>query len=208
MKKVLAIIAALAFILVGAIFLNSEVVDTSEDPGNLAELSCSELEENHIYYIEELCVLDAFATLEDDVLYLMVLYTDADDRQVVANMPVNPGAEIWDDVNDYLDDDSMGYGDMVLDCYVKAEEDINVQDKLHGYFSEYMNRVRSELKMPLSRTELRFEYVCDADGDPYEAANGANIVVKVMGVVSIAIGGLYLLSQFLRKRKKSRDCNN
>ncbi len=200
MKKVLSIIAALAFILVGVLFLVSKPFDTSEEPQALEELAFEDLEEGKVYFAEDLVILDCFAT-KDSVMYMAVLFEDVNGEYVVMNMPVNSSDGIWEDVNDYMDDPSLGYGDLEISGYVLTEKDVNVEGKLYDYFEELLTVAEGELDVTVRSNYLRFDYQCDEDGDPYATLAGANIVTKVMGGVSIALGVLFLVLAILRKPK-------
>ncbi len=213
MNKVSAWLLAIFLVIGGIFFMTVETVDTSEEPEDLAEISYEDLEEKHIYYVEDLVVLDCVAALEDgEVLYMAVLFQDKDGAFTVLNMPVNDSDDIWDDVNDYLDDSSMGYydmgkGDLVVSGYVKAEKDVNVQGELYDYFDDWLTQYRNDVSMPVEASDLRFDFVCDEDGDPYAIAEGASTVGMIGGGLLIVLALVVLYFGALRKPKPAPVCS-
>lgn len=187
-------------ILTGVIFLTSEGTDTSGDPVDLATILRDDVENNAIYYVEDLVILDNFAE-KDDIMYMSVMFRDEGGSHVVAVMPVTDDDEIWDEVNDYMNNDLLSWGDLVVSCYVETETNVNVDNKLHQYFDEWVEDYEYYTDSKVFPLEWRFDYVCDEDGDPHAIAEGANIVAKIVGVLTIAAAVAVLYFGALRKPK-------
>jgi hypothetical protein len=147
--------------------------------------------------------MDAVATMEDkDVLYVAVMFEDADEEYVVVNMPVNKDDAIWEDVHDYLDDRSLQMGDYVIDGYVMTEKNVDVDNKLIDYFDEWVEDFEGMVGFSVeSNTELRFNYLCDEDGDPYAEMSKSNLIFTLLGVVCLVLAVVILYFGVLRKPK-------
>lgn len=205
MKKVRAIITALVVAVLGVVLLTMNV-STSQDSVDLAEISAGDLENKTLYYAEDLIVMDVFATMEDkDVLYVAVMFEDEAGEYVVVNMPVNNGDAIWEDVNDYLDDYSQEMGDYVINCYVVTETNVNVDNKLIQFFDEWVDDFEGMVDFSVeTNTEVRFNYLCDEDGDPYAQMEKSNVVFTILGVVCLALALVLLYFGVLRKPKAKK----
>ncbi len=203
MKKAAVWFLSIVMILVGIIILTSAETPTTGDPIDLATIAYEDVEKNNIYYAKELVVMDSFATMDDDVLYMLVAYMDNNEEIVVANMPVSESSDLWDDVNDYLNDDSLFIGDYVIECYVKTETNFDVQNKLVDMFNESVNDLSVMLGESLRKADWRLNYVCDKNGDPYATAEASNTIGKVMGVLCILGALAWLYFGALRKPKAS-----
>lgn len=202
MRKAAVWIMAIMVAFYGVILLSSPETDTSGDPEDLAEISFEDIENNQIYYIDELIVADTHSILEDsDVKYYLVMFYDQDDNLVAANMPVNASCEIWEDLEDYLEDDSMHIGDMVISCYVKTGTD---QTKTRDFFQSRVWDLELEGGFDIETVSFKFDYVCDEDGDPYETAEGVNTITKVMGVLCLAVAALIIYFGAIRKPKAKK----
>ena len=202
MRKVRAIIYALAALILGVVLLTMNV-STSQEAVELAEIAAEDLENKTLYYAEDLIVMDAFATMEDkDVVYVAVMFEDESGEYVVVNMPVNKDDSIWEDVNDYLDDYSQDMGDYVIDCYVVTETNVNVENQLIGFFDEWVDELEEMIGFSVeTNTEVRFNYLCDEDGDPYAKMEKSNLVFTILGVVCLALALVLLYFGVLRKPK-------
>lgn len=189
---------------VGFIFFVTPTTDTSDEPDNLADIFYDEIEKDHIYYVEDLIIADTHSSRTDsNVHYCIVLFRDTDDNMVAVNMPVNPDDEIWDDLEDYLEDDELLVGDYTVNCYVKAEKDYTYDD-VGSYFMDAVWKYEMDLGHDIKTVEWAFDYVCDEDGDPYEIADGANMVGKVVGVLTMGVAVLILFSAVRRKPKTKK----
>jgi len=203
--KATRIFVGILLFLFGIILLVVPTTDTSKDPEDLSQISYRDVEKDQIYYVEDLLVADQFAVLNDnDVVYMMVMFQDQDGKVVAANMPLNDSSPIWDDVQDYLNDESQIIGDYSINCYVKAETDYDVEDKLNDLFAEGVQRMRSEMLQAIYPLGLRFDYVCDEDGDPYAIAESSEIV-KIVVAVMVFIGAVLLIFGAFRKPKQQRQ---
>ena len=201
-KKIRAIIIILGIALIGVALL-TRTVSTSQDPIDLAEVAARDMENKTLYYAEELYVMDSFAATEDeDVLYMAVMFEDETGDYVVVNMPVNKDDAIWEDVQDYLDDDSMQPGDYVLECYVMTETNVDVNDQLFDLFDEWIDDLERYAGLSVeTNTEIRFNFLCDGDGDPSAEMAKTNTVFLVVGILCLVLAVVMLYFFFLRKPK-------
>lgn len=203
--KFYRVLISILLVLFGIILLVVPTTDTSGSPEDLSRISYQDVEKDQIYYVEDLLVADQFAVLnDDDVIYMLVMFQDQDGKMVAANMPLNDTSPIWDDVQDYLNDDSQIIGDYSINCYVKAETDYDVEDQLNDLFAKGVQRMRGELLQSIYPLGLRFDYVCDEDGDPYATAE-AGETVKIVVAVLVFIVAAYLFSGLFRKPKKQNS---
>lgn len=203
--KATRILVAILLVMFGIILLVVPTTDTSRAPEDLSQISYRDVEKDQIYYVEDLLMADQFAVLNDnDVVYMMVMFQDQDGKVVAANMPLNDSSPIWDDVQDYLSDDSQSIGDYSINCYVKAETDYDVEDKLNDLFAEGVQRMRGEMLQSIYPLGLRFDYVCDEDGDPYAIAE-ASETFKIVVAVMVFIGAALLFFGTFRKPKQQKQ---
>lgn len=202
--KIYRVIFSILLVLFGCIVLFAPSTDTSKDPEVLSKISYRDVEKDQIYYVEDLMIADQYAELDDgDVIYLLVMFEDENGKLIAANMPVNTSSPIRDDVEDYLGDSTQYIGDYHISCYVKAETDYDVEDKLNNMFANAVSRMRTEHGFSATSLGLRFEYICDEDGDPYATAEGANTVKQVVGILVI-LGGVALFFGTFRKNSKAK----
>lgn len=202
MKKVRAIITILVLAFLG-VFLLTMNVSTSQDPVNLADITVEDLEKKGLYYAEDLIFMDVYAAMEDeDVLYAAVMFEDANGDYVVVNMPVNKSTDIWDGVNDYLDDYTMQMGDYEISGYLVCEKNVDVDDKLFDLFEEWVDDLEREAGISVeTNNDLRFNYLCDEDGDPAAEMSKSNTVFTIFGVACLVLAVVILYFALLRKPK-------
>ena len=201
-KKIRSIIYVLLFVVLG-VFLMTMNVSTSQEPVDLADITAEDLEKKGLYYAEDLIVMDAYAAMEDkDVLYVAVMFEDADGEYVVVNMPVNKDDAIWEDVNDYLDDYSQQMGDYEINCYVVCEKNVDVDNKLFDLFEEWVDDLEREAGISVeTNNDLRFNYLCDEDGVPADEMGKSNLVFTIVGTLCLVLALVILYFGVLRKPK-------
>lgn len=193
-RKICTIILALAIAFFGFLSLCDASEPVEINPKSLSEVSYTALEKGDIYYVEDLILADSYAEKEDgSVLYFLTIFTDGNGSEVAITMPMNKDNDLWSDANAYLNDASMYIGDYTVDCYVKVENNYTSDNVLYDYFDEYVTDLNSQGYYVRSTSSLRLSYVCGPNEDPTAAAEGANSVGRVVGIVCIALAILMVV---------------
>lgn len=196
-----ALYAVLAAIF-GVVLLTMNV-STAQDAIDLTDVSARDMENKTLYYAEELIVMDSFASKEgSSVIYLAVMFEDEAGDQVLVNMPVNKDDAIYEDVQDYLADDSMQPGDYVLECYVVTEKNVDVDGQLFDLFDDWIETFERYTGISAeTNPEIRFNYLCDGDSNPYAQMNQTNTLFTILGILCLVAAVLMLYFCVLRKPK-------
>ena len=208
-----AFISGLGFIGFSLIVLltsGNNMVDV--DTQNAEDISYQSMEEDNVYWIEKLTVVDRYASLTNsNVNYLMASYTDADGKTVLVSLWMNSSEDYWTVTNDYVEDDNMGIGDCVINGYFELQEDESDRaEERWSYFSDYVTKYKQSGGVPINAVSLKsvLRYRCTTYEELVAFSNTTNVVSKVMGVIALGIGILALYAGFkwisINKKQKAQ----
>ena len=120
----LCLFGGITLLVLGALIALASAVFVDTGAVDIASLPASEISSAHNYRIDELYVLDCYAQEDTDAayptLYMVVGYGDANDELCYSSLVVAPGSALYEDVNKYMNDSSLGYGDYTVSGYFVA----------------------------------------------------------------------------------------
>ena len=182
-------------------------IPTPIDP---ADADLSALQNGAVYKIDELYLTDCYAEYGEtpnrfsdkiskvETYYYTVLVFDAKDDLYVFSMEAEPSDDIIPAINDYLNDDEQGIGDLVLNGYFTAETNALGGDLL-DYYNEAVDLLGEYFdQIP---TTVNLVYECAGDADYAAHAASEQNSSRIMGAIFLLIGiGAIALGFVHRKR--------
>lgn len=196
-----AFVSGIGFIGFGLLVLMmSGRVGIDVETQNAEDISYLSMEEDNVYWIEELTVVDCYAKREESgVHYFIVSYEDMRGNTVLASLSVNSSEDPWDATQNYLDDADARVGDCVLKGYYELREDKSEDAVTRAsYFSNGVSNHKKDGNIPLSAVSLRsvLRYKCDTYDELVALSDVTGGVTKFMAIFSMAIGVLAIYAGF------------
>ncbi len=203
-----AFVSGFSFIGFGILVLLmiGKLVDTEAQ--NAKDISYQSMEENNIFWFEELTVVGRYASLEDsDVNYFIVSFEDMDGHTVLASLSLNPSEDPWDATKSYLEDSDASVGDCVLQGYYELQKNASKDaDTRHSLFRSAVSKYTQSGAIPYGAISLKsvLRYTCESHDDLIATTNTRRGVAIFMGIFAIAIGilAIYAGIQWTRNNKK------
>lgn len=181
------------------------------DTQNAEDISYQSMAEDNVYWIEELTVVDRYASMKDShVNYLIASYTDADGKTVLVNLWMNSSEDYWTVTNDYVEDDNMGIGDCVINGYFELQEDESDRaTERWKYFADCVSNYKKNGGVPINAVTLKsvMRYRCNTYEELVAFSNAGYVTSKVVGVIAFGLGILALYAGFkwisINKKQKA-----
>lgn len=180
-------------ILVGIAFAVYGLTRNIEDPTAAESLTHSELHAGTDYRIEELMVLDAYASQsggDTNGMYFIVGFWDTNDTLCLASFYPDGDKELNKTLDDYMVDPSQDWGDCVISACVETKKLDSQDADMRTFYKQYAVRVKdtlsSELQIPVVETGLHMVYQ-GATVDEYIAGK------KTDRLLDLAVGGIIAL---------------
>lgn len=195
-----AFVSGIGFIGFGLLVLLMSDKTIDVETQNAEDISYLSMEEDNVYWFDELTVVDRYDTLNDgDVNYFIVSYEDKGGNTVLASLSLNPSEDPWDATERYLENDDAGVGDCVLKGYFELCEDMSDKaDERRLLFNDGVNKNKQNDAIPIFVTSLRdvLRYKCATYDELVALSNITNGVAKFMGIFSMALGVLAIYAGF------------
>lgn len=174
---------------------------------NVESISASQMDNTYDYEITEAYIFDSYAQYEENgtpkTYYMAVVFYDATGTLCMTSMELEKGDDIYQEVMDYLDDDSMYVGDLVLPLYCSASS-FSSSSEVGGYFSEYATEI-ALYGYETQQVWLQLDYMGSTLTEYQDEAASSSNGSVVMGVIFLVFAGILLvLSIVSGKKAKAR----
>lgn len=192
-NRVISIILAVIIGLCGIGALISGIFGASKELVSVTTLYGDELDGSADYEIQEAYILDSYATYDENDIpktwYLVVGLFDTEDSLYVVSMELEKGDDIYDTVMDYLNDDTMYVGDLVLPVYATATTFARNSD-LGEFFEEYVQDLNNN-DIYCAPNWLQLDYMGGTLADYESNSSKSSTGTIIMGVVFLILAVLF-----------------
>lgn len=182
----------------------------SSGPIDAADVKLTELTTDQHYFIDSAAVVDGYCYIGDDednadsYSYVILFYTGYD-QLAAASLTITPDDAIWDQCSEYLNDLSMGIGDLEFPLYGYAT-DVTEDSEQNSYYTEALDDFRAN-GISFTRTDLDFHYLgsTQAEYQDYVDSQLHDLTVRlaVIGVaVLLMIAGCIYIAVIVTKKNK------
>ncbi len=201
-KKIILCILAVILLIIGICTLVSGIFGGETALEDVSTLTSSEMDGSADYKFSEAIVFDRYATYEEnnipETYYLAIGFYDANDNLCIASLAMDKNDDIYDEVMDYLNDDSMYLGDLVLPMYCTADT-FSDNTEVGEYFEEYHEEIASNgISGELLWLQMNYQ---GATLTEYEESSSVNAVMGlIMGGGFLVLGIALLLLAILKKK--------
>lgn len=205
-NRIVSIIVAVMFLIAGVVMIAGGVSGSDAELKDVTTLSASSMDDSFDYEIQEAYIFDNYATYEEngkpETYYLAVCFYDANDNLCMASLAMDPSDDIYDVVMDYLNDDTMYVGDLMLPVYASAGSFSSTSD-VGEYFQEYANEIALYDYNP-QVLWLQLHYMGGTLTDYEESAKSDSNASTIGGVVMLVLAVVFILLS-TRAAKKQKE---
>lgn len=205
-NKIVSIIVAIIFLIAGVVMIAGGVSGSDTELKDVSTLTASSMDNSFDYEIQEAFIFDNYATYEEnnvpETYYLAVAFYDMNDNLCMASMSMEKGDDIYDDVMDYLNDDTMYVGDLILPVYASASSFSSTSD-VGEYYQEYANEIALYDYNP-QLLWLQLDYMGGTLTDYEDQAKSDSNASTIGGVVMLVLAVVFILLA-VRNAKKQKE---
>lgn len=202
-NKIIGIVLAVIFAVMGIGILASGSDSSSAELLNVTEITSSQITSDNNYVIEEAMILDCYATMETNgstsEWYLLIGFYDSTDTLCLTSLEMTKTDAIYQEVIDYLENDALGYGDLVLPVYASALN-LTQSSEIGGYFQEYLNNMAAT-GITGSNLWLKLDYMGATMAEYEDQLSSDSTGSIIMGIFFLIFAVVILILSF--KMKKS-----
>lgn len=174
-----------------------------------SELTASDFQAGGSYDLGEVIVLDsyAYASTNDDIStnYYAVLFSGANDEPYLISLAVSTEDDIYQELWDFANDDTLFMGDISVDVCGIAQEFDSEDDTLQGFYQEFQDSLYNEgIEVTAIPLELIYKgqdaaaFRENTNGD-WTTAIVTTVIVEVVGLIFLILGIL------LNRRDKGKQ---
>ena len=157
------IMISVVFLIIAVVFATLGIMRLGEKPViDAATVKYSEISTENEYYFSELCLVDSYAAFwedtEDNIVEYdyIVLFADSTGALCYASLEVSKSSDISKTCLDYLNDDTLQPGDVLLSgcfsCYALDKQSDDIDEDFDTLYKEY------NAELPGVKTNLHFKY--------------------------------------------------
>ncbi len=157
------IMISVVFLIIAVVFATLGIMRLGEKPVvDAASVKYSEISTENEYYFSELCLVDSYAAFwedtEDNIVEYdyIVLFADSTGALCYASLEVSKSSDISKTCLDYLNDDTLQPGDVLLSgcfsCYALDKQSDDIDEDFDTLYKEY------NAELPGVKTNLHFKY--------------------------------------------------
>lgn len=167
------------------------------------QIDGSALSTSNAYELKDMIVLDSYAYLEESgktTDYFIVAFEDANGELYSASFIHDNDKDIKAKLEAYLEDDSQGYGDCVIDACVSLRKITGLDKKIQGYYDEAYELVKDDV----TDSGMHFIFVSEQAED-YEAAVKSDRQIPRIGGAVVAVLAIILIFVAHKTAKKQKE---
>lgn len=204
-NKVLSIVLSIIIAIVGICITVSGFSSGNRELVSVSGLTMEELDGTQDYEIPEAYLLDSYASYEENgditSYYMAVGFYDADDYLCVVSMEVEKDDPCYDVIMDYLNDDSMYMGDLVLPLYASSTT-FTQTSELGQYFGEFAQELSSNgvIAEPLW---IQLDYMGETKAAYEDALSQSSTKTILLGIVFILLAVIFFVFSRIRAKKSA-----
>ena len=194
--------------------LNQYQTLKSSGPIAATDLGLSDLTTDQHYVLDPATVIDGYCYTGDSEeeaqdYSLVILFPTGSAQVAAASMTVTPDDAIWDQCIEYLNDMSMGMGDLEFTLYGYAT-DVTADSDQNSYYTQALGDFRT-YGLSYTRTDLDFHYLGSTQSEYQEYVDSQlhNLTVR-LAIIGVAVllliaGCIYIVVIMTRKIKEQKE---
>lgn len=165
--------------------------------------------DNCVYEMRDIMVIDKYGTTtydngdpEEDYYIVAYYVDDSDNAQLASFMIDSSDGELFNEMNDYIDDDTAYIGDYFINACVTVSSQSDLDSDIQSYYHEAEDYYVENFDQ-VDKTDIHFEYYCDSADDFPAAAELEKKVVKIASIFSYVITafGIVCIIVAIQRRK-------
>lgn len=208
-RKIFPCIMAVIIAIIGIGMIGSSIDDSDTTLMSVESISASQMTGDYDYEFTEAYIFDSYAQYEEnDVIktyYMSVVFYDASGDLCITSMTLEKGDAIYQDVLDYLNDDTLYVGDLVMPLYCTASS-FNLDSEVGGYFSEYADELES-YGYNTQVVPLQLDYMGSTLTEYEEAVASSRSGSIIMGVCLLLFAAALMIASVVSAKKAKTRAN-
>lgn len=204
-NKIASIILVIALVIGGVGMIASGIGSSGTELKDVTTLTAYSMDDSFDYEIKEAYIFDNYATYEEDnepqTYYLAVSFFDTNGKLCLTSMEMEKGDDLYDEVMDYLADDTMYMGDLILPVYASANS-LSSSSEVGQYFQKFATDFEKHSLFP-ELLWLQLDYKGSTMEDYEDQTGFESIGSFVMGAVFLLLSVVVTLLSIRASRKAS-----
>lgn len=165
---------------------------------------------SNVYDMGEVLVIDKYGSVEysrglDENYYLIAYYVEEDDNAHLASLQVTEGTEIFEKLDEYVNDDTLYIGDFFIELCAKAAPVSELDSDIISYYNEAVDMCGNYFTGTVD-SEISLTFYCENAEDFPSALRSeerSKTVVTVIGSIAAILGVICLVTGIIKKKKEN-----